>query len=69
MWNPFYMNIKITNNINNFTITNFKEYKLNKNKLNDNHSKNSYIKRKVWWFGNKDLLDINFELKKISYKM
>jgi len=63
------MNIKITNNINNFTITNFKEYKLNKNKLNDNHSKNSYIKRKVWWFGNKDLLDINFELKKISYKM
>jgi len=37
---------KITNDINNFTITNFKEYNLNKTMLNDNHSENSYIKDK-----------------------
>ncbi|KAG4099471.1 hypothetical protein H8356DRAFT_1423518 [Neocallimastix lanati (nom. inval.)] len=32
---------KITNDINNFTITNFKEYNLNKTMLNDNHSENN----------------------------
>ena len=50
-------------------MTNYKEYHLNKDKLKDNCSENSYIKRKDLWFGNKDLFNINFELKKISFKI
>jgi len=61
---PFLDEYKITSNINNFTITNIKEYLLNKNKLHEN----KFIKHKDLWFGNKDLFKINFELKKYHLK-
>ncbi|ORX85866.1 hypothetical protein BCR32DRAFT_275952 [Anaeromyces robustus] len=50
--------------VNNFTIVNFDEYKLKRNKIEEDRLKNCYIKENELWFGNKDLFNINFELKK-----
>jgi len=55
---------KIPKDMNNFTIVNYDEFKINRNKINNDRKKNSFIKQNDLWFGNKDLFNIDFELKK-----
>ena len=61
---PYLVEYKIPENIENFVIVNWDEYHLNEKKIYDCENNNCYIKEEDLWFGNKDLFNINFELKK-----
>jgi len=65
---PYLVEYKIPENIENFVIVNWDEYRLNKKKIDEYRKNNCHIKEKDLWFGNKDLFNINFELKKYHLK-